>query len=73
MEPLRSTGDYAKKTLAPKNHDTHWADEPAETWVEEAGTEARGQRPVEHDPDPWFSKYMMSEKARSIERNFRVE
>ena len=33
------------------------------------GTEARGDRPLEHDPDPWFKRLFMSGKARSIERN----
>ena len=37
------------------------------------GKEARGHRELEKDPDPWFKKYFMSEKARNIDRNLGFE
>jgi len=37
------------------------------------GDEGRADYAREQDPDPWWGKYMMSEKARSIERNFGVD
>lgn len=37
------------------------------------GEEARGDRPKEGDPDPWWQKYVMSSRARSIERNLGIE
>ena len=52
-----STGDYDDGT-----------DEVDEEWVRKAGIEARGDRPLEHDNDP-FRNLLMSPKARSIERN----
>lgn len=37
------------------------------------GEEARGDRPKEVDPDPWWQRYVMSSRARSIERNLGIE
>jgi hypothetical protein len=54
MKP--STGDYDDGT-----------DSVDEGWVREAGIEARGDRPVEKENDPF--RVFMSPKARSIERN----
>lgn len=33
------------------------------------GEEGRADQERETDPDPWFRKHLMSEKARSIEHN----
>ncbi len=52
-----STGDYDDGT-----------DEADEEWIKNAGIEARGDRPLEHDNDP-LRNLLMSPKARSIERN----
>lgn len=43
-----------------------------EGWIREAGVEARGDRPLEKDPDV-FRDMLMSPKARSIERNLGIE
>lgn len=37
------------------------------------GDEGRGDQRREQDPDPWFGKYLMSDKARSIERNLGID
>lgn len=37
------------------------------------GNEGRAGYEREQDPDPWFGKYFVSEKARSIERNLGVD
>ena len=37
------------------------------------GDEGRGDQTRERDPDPWFKKYLMSEKANSIERNLGID
>ncbi len=37
------------------------------------GDEGRGDQSRERDPDPWFKKYLMSEKANSIERNLGID
>ena len=40
-------------------------------WVSEAGVEARGDRPIEVDNDPF--RALMSPKAKSIERNLGIQ
>ncbi|MCX7388029.1 MAG: hypothetical protein NTX48_15300 [Planctomycetales bacterium] len=37
------------------------------------GDEGRADYDRERDPDPWYGKYIISEKARSIERNMGVD
>lgn len=57
----------------------HFVDSPdptdskAETWVSDAGKEARGDRTREKDPDGFWLKHIYSEKHRSIERNLGVD
>jgi hypothetical protein len=48
------------------------ADEDAGEW-DFVGDEARGDQVREKDPDPWFKKHLMSEKANSIERNLGID
>lgn len=37
------------------------------------GDEGRAEQERERDPDPWFKKHLMSEKARSIEHNVGID
>ena len=37
------------------------------------GQEGRGNLTRERDPDQWWKKWFMSEKARSIERNVGID
>lgn len=46
--------------------------EDVEEW-DFVGEEGRGDQTRERDPDPWFKKYLMSEKANSIERNLGID
>lgn len=48
------------------------ADEDAGEW-DFVGDEGRGEQVREKDPDPWFKKHLMSEKANSIERNLGID
>lgn len=52
-------------------------DEPYEPDVEDqwafVGEEARGDRPMERDPDRWWRNLMMSERALTIERSLGIE
>ena len=72
-QPLRPVTRYAKSLFAFKGTDySNPADEEDESWVQSAGDEAhefRGGGPREQDPDQWYRKYFMSEKARGIEHN----
>ncbi len=57
----------------PSHHDyDDDTDNVDEGWIKEAGIEARGDRPLEMDNDP-FRNMLMSPKARSIERNLGFE
>lgn len=48
------------------------SDEDTGEW-DFVGDEGRGDQTRERDPDPWFKKYLMSEKANSIERNLGID
>ena len=48
------------------------ADQEDKSWRYVA-EEGRPKRPVEKDPEQWYRKYVMSEKAREVERNFGIE
>lgn len=37
------------------------------------GDEGRADCDRERDPDPWYGKYIISDKARAIERNLGVD
>lgn len=37
------------------------------------GDEGRAEFGREQDPDPWYGKHLMSDKARSIERNLGID
>jgi hypothetical protein len=50
----------------------HPADDPQEEW-DFVGDEARKYRATESDPDPWWQDYIMSPRARAIERSLGVE
>ena len=69
-QTMNSMTHFAKKTFTFRSTD---AEDPTEmeddAWITDAADEARGDRPREKDPDQWYKKYLMSEKARSIERN----
>jgi len=47
-------------------------DESVDPW-EFVGRDARGGRPREVDPDPWYRRMFMSSKARAIESNVGIE
>lgn len=44
-----------------------------DSWTSEVGMDARGNRARDNDPDPWWGKYVISEKHREIERNLGVD
>ena len=68
---MNSMTSYMKNAFSFNGTDyVNPADEEDEAWVTEAADEARGDRPRETEPDPLGLKpLIMSEKARSIERN----
>lgn len=73
-EPLKPVGRYAKDLFTFRGTDySHPAYEKDPYWVSDVGSEARSDQVREEDPDQWYKKYLMSPKARSIERNLGVD
>lgn len=73
MKPLADINRETMQAFKPKPFDADWSGEDEIDQWSYVGEEARGDRPVEHDPDPWWQKWVMSSKARSIERNLGIE
>ena len=73
IEPARNVWRENWKAFRPRGLD--YRDPTAESdddWSE-VGEIGRGDQPFEKDPVPWLRDALSSPKARSIERNFRVE
>lgn len=73
MEPISELNHQTMRAMKPKPFDSDWSgEEEIDQWAS-VGDEARGDRPKESDPDPWWQKWVMSNKARNIERNLGIE
>ncbi len=73
MEPIAELNRETMRAFKPKPFDSDWSGEDEIDQWSSVGDEARGDRPKESDPDPWWQKYVMSSKARNIERNLGIE
>ncbi|MEN9556860.1 MAG: hypothetical protein RLZZ232_3146 [Planctomycetota bacterium] len=60
------------RMFTPRPFDGESVDEDNGEW-DFVGDEGRAEYDREQDPDPWFGKYLMSDKARSIERNLGID
>ena len=73
-EPMRPVARYAKNLFTFRGTDySDPTEDEVDYWITDAADEARGDRPRERDPDRWWKDYIMSEKARSIERNVGID
>lgn len=74
MKPISELQHETMHAFKPKPFGPDWSggEEEIDQWAY-VGEEARGDRPREYDPDPWWQKYVMSSKARSIERNLGID
>ncbi|WP_339735707.1 hypothetical protein [uncultured Gimesia sp.] len=73
MDPITELNRETMRAFKPKPFDSDWSgEEEIDQWAS-VGEEARGDRPMESDPDAWWQKYVMSSKARNIERNLGIE
>lgn len=73
MEPWDNFWHDMKSVAKPSGDDGRdYTEESQEQW-EFVGKEGRRGQEVERDPDQWYRKYIMSEKARSIEENLGFE
>lgn len=73
VESPRSAMRNMTRTLTPRATD-EWEDIDKDDgeW-DFVGGEGRADCDRERDPDPWFGKYFVSDKARAIERNLGVD
>ncbi len=69
FEPWGEFWHQTKRTAKPKGTDQRDTTEESEEQWKVVGDEGRKDQSVELDPDQWWRKYIMSEKARSIEEN----
>ena len=73
LEPMNEMTRQTFRLMRPNPSDYRDVTEEEDTNWEFVGQMGRGDRPREKDPDWWWGKFFMSEKARSIERNFGVD
>jgi len=69
MEPWDEFWHQIARTAKPSASDGRDTTEESQEHWEFVGKEGRRGQEVEVDPDQWYRKYIMSEKARSIEEN----
>lgn len=73
VESPRAAMRKMTRTFTPKPTDGNEdADEDDGQW-DFVGDEGRADYDRERDPDPWYGKYIISDKARAIERNLGVD
>ena len=68
-----SMWDATKRYTRLKGDDMRDTTEDSQEQWKIVGDEGRRGQDVEIDPDQWWRKYIMSEKARSIEENLGFE
>lgn len=67
-EPWEEFWADVRHAAAPTEGPKDFTEESEEEW-KVVGEEGRNGEPVEVDPDQWWRKHVMSEKAREIEEN----
>ena len=73
LEPMNEMTRQTLRLMRPNPNDYRDPTEEEDNNWDFVGQLARGDRAREKDPDSWWGKYIMSEKARSIERNFGID
>lgn len=73
MQPVQEATRQSMRAVTPRSSGYRDGTDEAEDPWSTVGTEARGDRPMEEDPDPWYKKYFMSSKANSIEHNLGIQ
>jgi hypothetical protein len=71
MEPVQTFSRGIGKTLKPRGTDYSSPGDDVDSQWDFVGVEARGDRPIEIDNDP-FRNGLMSPRARAIERNLGI-
>lgn len=73
MKPVQNFADKTAEAFTPTTSGYRDTTREKPDDFAAVGEMARDMRPPEKDPDPWFRKYLMSQKARSIEHNLGIE
>jgi hypothetical protein len=73
LEPMNEMTRQTLRLMKPNPNDYRDPTEEEDSNWEFVGQLGRGDRLREKDTDSWWGKYIMSEKARSIERNFGID
>lgn len=66
---FRESARETKRIYTPNPTDYRDMSEEADSEWDFVGEDGRGNQRREQDPDPWWKRWVMSERARSIERN----
>jgi hypothetical protein len=73
IDSTNTTRRQLTRQFTPSPHD--YRDSTAETedkWLEYT-REAKATHPAEKDPDPWYRRWFMSEKARQTESHLGID
>lgn len=73
VESPRSAMRRMTRTFTPRAVDADDDSEKDDGQWDFVGDEGRAEYDRERDPDPWYGKYIISDKARSIERNLGID
>lgn len=73
MDAGRSMTDSMRSAFSFRPSDRRDPTDEVDGWTSEVGMDGRGNRPRDKDPDPWWGRYVISEKHREIERNLGVD
>ena len=73
MDAGREMGASVRNVFTGRPTDRRDPTDEVDSWTSEVGMDARGNRARDKDPDPWWGKYVISEKHREIERNLGVD
>jgi len=73
VEPTRMMSRQVLRQFTPRADDRRDPTESVEDHWERETREAQAIHPADRDPDPWYRKSVMSEKARQIERHLNLE
>lgn len=73
MKPISELQHETMRAFKPKPFDSDWSgEEEIDQWGY-VGEEARGDRVREQEVDRWWHKWVMSSKARNIEKNLGID
>ena len=73
VDASREVAASVRNAITPRTWDRRDPTDEVDSWTSEVGMDARGNRTRDKDPDAWWGKYVVSDKAREIEKNLGVD